>query len=255
MSRFAAFDDAVPFAMAHRGGALEAPENSDVAIAHTVNLGISWFETDARITKDGRVLCHHDATLDRTTDLTGPVSGAHWSVIRHASVIGADGVLGKPVLLEDVLGSFPELRINIDLKESAVVRPVADVIARTGSANRVCIGAFSGRRLAQIRALLGPDVATSMSPAEIARLVGATRSKRVARFVTPVAAVQVPASLGGQTIVDRSFVERTHALGMQVHVWTIDDPAQMNRLLDLGVDAIMTDRPSVLSELLRARET
>jgi glycerophosphoryl diester phosphodiesterase len=188
------------------------------------------------------------------------VSDAHWSVIRHASVIGRDGGHGQPVLLEDVLGSFPELRINIDLKESAVVRPVADVIARTRSADRVCIGAFSGRRLAQIRALLGPDVATSMSPAEITRFVAAGRSQRAARYVSPVpaapvAAAQVPASVGGRTIVDRAFVELAHERGVQVHVWTVDEPAQMNRLLDMGVDAIMTDRPSVLSELLRARQT
>ena len=155
-------------------------------------------------------------------------------------------------LLEDLLAAFPEVRVNIDPKHDAAVDAVTEVIRRTGSLDRVCLGSFSDDRLARLRALLGPGLCTSLGPRAVARL-------RAGSFGVPAgriegACVQVPHRVKGVRLVDDRFVARAHAAGLQVHVWTIDDPAEMHRLLDMGVDGIMTDRPAVLRQVLESRD-
>lgn len=235
-----------PLAIAHRGGAAEVPENTMRAFEHAVGLGYRYVETDARVTADGVLLAFHDPHLDRLTGRQGGVSDLDWPAMLDARVDG------EPIaLLEDVLGSWPHLRVNVDPKQDAAVGPLIDAIRRTGSADRVCVASFSGRRLATVRRRLGPGLCTALGPADIARL-------RLASYRTPVGAlpgacVQVPVRQGRVRIVDARFVEVAHDRGIQVHVWTCDDAGEMNALLDLGVDGIMTDRPTVLREVLVAR--
>jgi glycerophosphoryl diester phosphodiesterase len=157
----------------------------------------------------------------------------------------------EPVpLLEDLLGTWPHLRVNIDPKHDTAVDALVDTIRRTGSVRRVCIGAFSDRRLERVRAALGPELCTSLGPKGTARLKAASFG---APLRVPAPCAQVPVRAKGVTVTDERFVRTAHRLGLQVHVWTIDDPDEMHRLLDLGVDGIMTDRPLVLRQVLEQR--
>jgi glycerophosphoryl diester phosphodiesterase len=237
-----------PLPFAHRGGASEAPENTMPAFEHAVELGYRYLETDAHVTADGVVLAFHDDRLDRVTDRSGVVAELPWSEVRQARVDGREPI----PLLEDLLGAFPGTRVNIDPKHDAAVEPLAEVIRRTGSVERVCVGAFSDKRLARLRGLVGPDLCWSMGPRQVAALVAASRRLPGAgRLTAPCA--QVPAHARGVPVVTRRLVDTAHRAGVQVHVWTIDDRDEMARLLDVGVDGIMTDRPMVLRELLESR--
>jgi glycerophosphoryl diester phosphodiesterase len=244
---FSFLDHQGPIPFAHRGGAGDWPENTMPAFAGAVALGYRYVETDAHVTSDGVVLAFHDDRLDRVTDRTGAIAELPWSEVSQARVAGAEPI----VVLEDLLRTWPDVRVNIDPKHDAVVEPLAAVLRAAGAVDRVCIGAFSGRRIARLRELLGPRLCTSLGPFGVAELRLA--SFGLGRRPPAAACAQVPAGVKGVPIVDARFVQTAHRLGLPVHVWTIDDPFEMDRLLDLGVDGIMTDRPSVLREVLERR--
>ena len=247
--KFPFLDWPEPIPFAHRGGAAEVGgENTLGAFGRAVAMGYRYLETDGRITSDGVLLAFHDESLDRVTDLTGRLEDRPWSEVRHARV----GDEGEPITtLEALLDAFPDSRFNIDPKMDAAVPPLVEALRRTNSWDRVNIAAFSDRRLLQLRRAAGRPVCTSMGPAAIARM-------RMAAYGAPVgpfsaACVQVPTSWKNRTIVDARFVKAAARRGIPVHVWTIDEPAEINRLLDLGVGGIMTDRPSVLKQVMEER--
>jgi glycerophosphoryl diester phosphodiesterase len=245
---FVFLDHPGPIPFAHRGGASDAPENTMPAFANAVALGYRYFETDVHVTADGVLLAFHDDRLDRVTDRTGVIESLPWSVVREARVAGREPI----PRLEDLLGEWPDARVNIDPKHDAAVAPLVEVLRRTGSVDRVCIGSFSDRRLSRLRAALGSRLCTSFGPAGIVRFVAYARGVRFGRL--PAAAcLQVPPRQGRFTLVDQRFVDEAHGIGVPVHVWTIDDEAEMDRLLDLGVDGIMTDRPATLRGVLERR--
>ena len=236
-----------PIPFAHRGGASEVPENTMPAFEHAVRLGYRYLETDVHVTSDGVLLAFHDDVLDRVTDGHGRVDALPWSVVKNAKVDGREPI----PLFEDLLGTFPDVRVNIDPKHDGAVDTLVDVIKKCDAVDRVCIGAFSDRRLTRMRTLLGPSVCTSLGPRGIARLRSASYGVPVGRLPAPCA--QVPTGAKGVTLVDKRLVREAHERNIKIHVWTIDDAAEMGRLLDLGVDGIMTDRPAVLREVLEAR--
>jgi len=237
-----------PLPFAHRGGASEAPENTMPAFAHAVGLGYRYLETDVHATSDGVLVAFHDDHLDRVTDGHGRIADLPWSVVQLARVDGREPI----PLLEDLLGTFPEARVNIDAKHDAAAEPLAAVLRRTGAFDRVCVAAFSDKRVARVARLLGSAVCTAMGPRQVALLAGAARGLPPGdRLTAPCA--QVPPGQGRMALVTERFVATAHRRGIQVHVWTIDDSAEMARLLDLGVDGIMTDRPLLLKELLVER--
>lgn len=236
-----------PLAIAHRGGAGDWPENTMPAFEGAVALGYRYVETDVHVTADGVVLAFHDDELDRVTDRTGAIAELPYAEVARARVGGTEPI----PLLEDLLAAWPDLRVNIDPKHDAVVEPLATVLRRAGAVERVCVGAFSDRRIARLRAMLGTGLCTALGPAGVARLRAA--SFGVGHPELEGCCVQVPPRTRGLALVDTRFVERAHRLGLAVHVWTIDDADQMAELLDLGVDGIMTDRPVVLRDVLEAR--
>jgi len=237
-----------PIPFAHRGGASEAPENTMPAFEHAVRLGYRYLETDAHVTADGVLIAFHDDRLDRVTDRTGVIAELPWSEVKQARVDGREPI----PLLEDLLTAWPDVRVNIDPKHDGAAEPLAAAIVRTQTVDRVCVGAFSDRRIAVVRSLVGPALCTSMGPREVARLVTASRGLPGGdRLRSPCA--QVPTTQGRVPLVTPRFVDTAHRLGVQVHVWTIDDAPEMERLLDLGVDGIMTDRPQVLKDVLTER--
>jgi len=237
-----------PLAFAHRGGAEEYPENSLAAFAHAVSLGYRYLETDVHLTADGVILAFHDDSLDRVTDRSGVISECTAAEVAQARISGVEHI----PTLDELFDTFPETCINIDPKDDRVIGPLVETIERHEALNRICIGSFSGRRLTQCRRLLGPGLCTSAGPLDTARFRLA--SLGLAPTPTGINCLQVPVRQSGITVVDRRFVDHAHQRGLQVHVWTIDEPNDMHRLLDLGVDGLMTDRPSTLRSVLVERD-
>jgi len=239
-----------PRAFAHRGwhlGELTGLENSMPAFRRAYDEGFRYLETDVHATTDGQLVAFHDQSLGRVTDRPGQIAALPWAQVRRARIGGTEPI----PLMADLLEEFPDARFNIDAKADPAVGPLGDLIRHTGATDRVCLGSFSDRRIASLRALLGPRVATSMGPREVFRLVRAARLGRP--FATPAVAAQVPVAFSRVRIVTPSFLATAHRAGVEVHVWTIDDPDEMGRLLDLGVDGLMSDRPDLLRQVLAER--
>ena len=238
-----------PLAFAHRGGAGEAPENSWAAFEHAVATGFTYMETDARASADGRAVALHDPDFVRVCGRPGR-PGA----VRSHELAGytlADG--RPPPLIEDLLGSWPWLHWNIDVKEEAALLPVVDAVRRTASQDRVMLASFSGRRAARASAALGGTVPVAAGRWGVVGLLAGRRIGGLPHGWCHSTAAQVPERHGRTTVVDEAFVRCCHRTGVAVHVWTVDDPAAMRRLLDIGVDGLMTDRPSILREVLSER--
>lgn len=241
-------------AFAHRGGAyhpeIEGLENSLVAFRHAVDLGYTYLETDVHATRDGTLFAFHDAALDRVTEHRGAVAELSSTEVARALIGGREEIPTMAGLLEE----FPGVRFNIDLKSDAAVVPLAELVRATGAHDRVCVGSFSRRRIAEFRRLVGRRVATAASPVEAAafRLLPAARLVDVA-VRRRAAALQLPYRRKGLVVVTRGLVRRAHALGLHVHVWTIDDPGEMHELLDLGIDGLITDRTDLLRDVLLER--
>jgi glycerophosphoryl diester phosphodiesterase len=240
--------------LAHRGGSGTAGnvgiENSLAAFAHAYELGYRYLETDVRASSDGVVYAIHDEALDRLTgsaDLVASLDAESLDLQRLDQ--------REPFArLEALYEAFPDARLNIDLKSDDVVEWTCALIESKDVVERTLLASFSHRRLRRARRRL-PAVATSASSREaaIVKLVPAPLI-RLFGGLAPVC-LQVPPTRGRLRVVTPRFVRRAHALGMQVHVWTIDDAAQMNELLDLGVDGIITDRTDILRDVLMARHT
>ncbi|WP_347060642.1 glycerophosphodiester phosphodiesterase [Blastococcus sp. HT6-30] len=249
-ARFAFLDAPTPLAMAHRGGAIEHLENSMPAFEACVELGYRYLETDVQVTADGVLVAFHDPTLERTTDRSGRIDSLTWAQVSEARIGGREPV----VRLEDLLGAWPDVRINLDIKAAGVLAPLVRLVGRMEVTDRICLGSFSDARIAAARRLFGPTVCTSLGPRGVAALRLSSYSPRAAGLVRISAGcAQVPLQLGGRALVDERFLAAAHARGLQVHVWTVDDPVEAEAMLDLGVDGIMTDRPTMLREVLEKR--
>ena len=254
--------DPGPIAFAHRGGAGEAPENTLAAFEIAVTLGYRYLETDVHLTRDNVLVAFHDERLDRVTDRSGAIAE-----LRIAEVQAADAGYGfslddrrtfpfrgrdvRVPRLEEILVRWPEVRVNIDPKSDACVRPLAALLDALDAWERVCVGSFSDRRLRRIRALGGGRACTSMGPRAVAAAGLMARTGRMPRLGADC--IQVPVSRGAIRIVTERFVKAAHVAGLPVHVWTINDEATIGELLDLGVDGIMTDRLRLLSHVYSRR--
>ena len=235
--------DGLVVGFAHRGGTRVAPENTLAAFEHSRSLGYRYLETDVHLSRDGTIVAFHDPDLSRTCGVPIVIADSNWEEISEARV-GGEHLVPR---LDDLLDAFPDCYFNIDTKSDAVVEPLVDTIRRRRLADRVCIGSFSHRRLTRVRSALGDEVCTSASPLEIARWVAG-------RIPTAPDCLQVPIAQGPIRIVTERRLRRARAAGKPVHVWTIDDPIEMQRLIDLGVDGIMTDDPTTLKAVVTAND-
>jgi glycerophosphoryl diester phosphodiesterase len=238
-----------PLPIVHRGGALEADENTWAAFEQAVALGYRYVETDVRATADGVLLAFHDASLSRVTDRDGVVRRLPWAEVGQARVRGRERI---PTLV-DLLAEFPEIRFNLDAKDASTLRPLARLLRDPTTLARVCVGSFSDRRLAWLRTALGDDVCTSLATCEVLRLKRASLVGGRVELPRSARCVQVPLGPRVAPLLDQRFVEAAHSHGLAVHAWTIDRTADMERLLDMGVDGIMTDRPGELRRVLVRR--
>lgn len=241
-------DRSAPLAFAHRGGAADGLENTAAAFRRAAGLGYRYFETDVHTTADGRLVAFHDATLDRVTDGHGRIGDLPWEEVRRARVAGTEPL----PLFADLLDEFPEARWNVDIKAAPALLPLVDLIRRTGSWDRVCVGSFSEARVAAAARLAGPRLATSYG---VRGVLGLRLRSYGIPFPVRAGAVcaQVPESQHGVRVVDERFVRAAHARGLQVHVWTVNAADRMEALLDLGVDGIMTDQLETLRTVFTAR--
>jgi glycerophosphoryl diester phosphodiesterase len=240
-----------PVAIAHRGGDTPAGcENTLAAFAHAVGLGYGHVETDVRVTADGVLVCLHDAELDRVSDGRGPVAAQTWAQVQRARVRGREPI----PRFDDVLEALPATRFVVDPKTDAAADLLVRSLLEHRAADRVCVGSFSDERLRRVRAALGPAGCTSMGPGEARALRLASLRLRPLR-PTPggPACVQVPPRSRGLPVVDRRFLAAAHRLGLPVHVWTVNHARAMRRLLDLGVDGIVTDAVASLRAVLAER--
>jgi glycerophosphoryl diester phosphodiesterase len=252
--RFAFLDHSGPIAFAHRGGALEGPENTRESFGHAHDLGYRYMETDVLCTKDGIVVTHHDQDLQRTAQRDGLVRDMSWKELSSVRLGGGEQI----PRLDELLAAWPDVRWNLDAKHDSVVGPLIETIHRSGAIDRVCVTSFSDRRVWTLRRALGSKACTAMGPIAVAGLRFASLLPSPAPIaltsrLAAYGAVQVPIRQGRIPLVDRRFIDAAHNLGLQVHVWTVDDEATMDRLLGLGVDGIMTDRPTALREVLARR--
>lgn len=245
------FAGPVPRVLAHRGLALEAPENTLLGFAHAIALGVTYIETDVNASSDRVAVVSHDPSLDRVAGVPGVVRERSMAQLRAIDLGHGQGFCS----LREALDAFPDAHFNIDVKSSDAVDPTVAAIRDAGAVDRVLVTSFSeARRIAAVRQL--PGVATSASGGRFARalIAGKLRlSPVVRRALAGVDAVQVPQRAIGLTITTRRMIDVLHAAGVEVHVWTINDAETMAALLDLGVDAIVTDRADLALEVLADR--
>jgi glycerophosphoryl diester phosphodiesterase len=256
-------DGPYPRAYAHRGWHLDDGlggggfENTMAGFVRAVDEGFSYLEFDVHTSADGVAVVHHDPTLDRTTDASGRIALQPASVLAEVRVGGVEPI----PLLEDVLTTLPDTHMTIELKSAAAVDVTLGVLERLDAWHRVCLGAYDQRWLDRARKAAGPRLCTSMGmtaalglrsrawldtlPAPVSRLPALPFTGQLA---------QLPRRFGPLTVVDARLVATAHAAGREVHVWTVDDPAEMAELLDLGVDGLLSDRPDLLRGVLQARD-
>lgn len=216
------------------------------AFAAAVAMGYRYVETDVNVTRDGVLVAFHDHTLDRVADMTGDIGALTYADVRRARV-GDDHI----PLLEDILGTWPDLRVHVDAKRLAAAAPLVAAVERTSAQDRVCIGAFPDRTVRALRRFSGGRICTWMGRAEIMAVRLASLGVPTPR--SAAACTQVPVRHGRLPLVDLRFLDTAHRRGVGVHVWTINERAEMERLLDMGVDAILSDRPTLLKQVFSDR--
>jgi len=256
-----------PIAFAHRGGALVWPENTLRSFEGAVALGYRYLETDLHVTADGVIVCFHDATLDRTTEAVGRLKDLTFAELRALDAgyrFTPDGGRTYPFrgdpkakvpTLEEAFALHPELKLNVEMKqrEPAMEARLWEEIERLGVHDRILVAAAHDPLVHRFRRLRDRALPTSPGARGVTAFWLQTRLGVSHLSRPPYAALQVPSSYAGQTVVDRAFVDAAHHHGVHVHCWTIDDPAEMHRLLELGVDGVMTDRPAVLRDVFAER--
>lgn len=236
-----------PVALAHRGGAASTSENALSAFAAAQALGYRCVETDVRTTADGVPVVFHDPTLGRLAGSDARIDRLRLRELRAVRLDGGETV----ATLEEALLTFPSLRFNLDLKDAGSVVSAPPVLRRLGALGRVCVTSFSQRRVQAARTRLGPDVWTGLGVGGVASLLACAALHLP--WPGDARVLQVPWLLAGGRRLPRRVVDAGHAAGLAVHVWTLDDPEEIARALDLGVDGVMTDRPEVLKAVLLAR--
>lgn len=220
-----------------------------LAFGRGLEAGADHLETDLHLTSDGHIVCFHDDTVDRTTDGSGPVGSFSLAGLRRLDAgynhrrRGEYPFRGRGLrvpTLGEVLATFPSIGVVVDLKQDDLEDPLVDLLHRMEAWNRVIVGSFSDRRLELVRERSNGKALTSGGPATARMWWLASRLNRSGPSRCSV--LQLPVSMNGVRLVDRRLVDAAHADGTAVHVWTVNDVAEIERMWWLGVDAVITDR-------------
>ncbi len=242
-----------PANFSHRGASARLPENTLASFRAALEAGAGGLELDVRVTRDGHPVVMHDATVDRTTDGFGEVAGMTLEAVRRLSA----GLPGEKVpTLREVFEEFPDAALNLDIKDwylPGAEEVVLGVLREAGVAERVLVASADHRVLRRFRRAAGGEFYTGASRREIAVFYAASLL-RLEHLVRPAyVALQVPVYYGPLRLLTSRFVRAARTVGVRVDVWTINDPARMREVLDLGADAVMTDRPEELAKILAGR--
>ena len=234
--------------IAHRGGRFSGAENTMEAFENAISLGYKYIETDLHITKDQQLVVFHDYNLDRLTNASGPL---HNYTLKELKTLKINNKFQIPSL-NDLFKTWPDIFFNLDAKSNEVIIPLSNYLKKNKVSDRVCVGSFSGSRLKKIRSIFGPKLCTSASPLEVLKV----RMYSYGMPITKIEAncLQVPKTYYGIQIVDKLFLKAAKSLGLKVHVWTVNDKQSIEKLLDLGVDGIITDETLLLKNILEKRK-
>lgn len=253
-----------PRLFAHRGASLRVPENTLEAFFEGISAGADRLEMDVHGTADGHVVVFHDEDLDRTTDASGPLRLRTLAELktldagyRFTDPEGRTTFRGRGLripTLDEVLAALPGVPLNIEVKQDqpAIDAAVLEILDRHRARERVLLAAFEDRIVKRLR-VLAPDMVTSLSADEVADFVAACWSGSMEGYLPPGQALQVPPDHEGIEIVTPAFVAAAHAVDMEVHVWTINEEAEMDRLLELGIDGLMSDDPALARRVFERR--
>jgi glycerophosphoryl diester phosphodiesterase len=259
-------DEGWPTNFAHRGASLRAPENTLEAFRLAARSGTGGLELDVHMTSDERIVVIHDDTVDRTTEGSGSVRSMTLRKLQSLDAgyrFASDGAVGYPYRgqcvrvpeLKEVLREFPDQKVNVDIKEAqpGVEDALLKTIADAGAEDRVLVVSEIPDVLERFRELSGGGIPTGASRREIETFYRLSRLHLEFLLRPAYEALQVPVEYGGYELVTPRFVKAAHNRGVRVDVWTIDHSQEMRRLLDLGVDVVMTNRPEILEEVLEKR--
>ena len=251
-----------PLVFAHRGGGGLFPENTLEAFQYSARMGVDVLELDVHATSDGRLVVLHDSSVDRTTDGTGKVREMTLEQLKKLDAgykFTPDGgktfpFRGRGVTvptLEEILAALPAMTFNIEPKQQtpSITKPLCGILRDRNATGKTIVGSFRQEVLDEFRAEC-TEVATSASPSEVSKFLAMYKTGLAASYTPPMQALQVPENVGYLNVVSKDFVEAAHKLNLKVHVWTINQPDDMRRLLEMGVDGIMTDYPDRLLALL-----
>ena len=241
------FKDFSFYGFVHRGGDEVKTENTIEAFQYSSDLGFIFMETDVQATKDGHVVVFHDTSLKRMAGINKTVEELTLNEVRSIELING----GRIPLLNETLENFPDLRFNIDIKTEAALEESVKIIKDMSCFDKVCLASFSSSRLDRIRSLAGPDVCTSSGQMDIFKMM--CKSVGIESGTTKGHCAQIPIRQWGVPVLTKRFLNLAKKENKLVHVWTIDDKETMFRLIDLGVDGIMTDKPSVLKQAMLER--
>lgn len=252
------FDPPRPRLFAHRGSSADYPENTLPAFAAAVRAGIRYLELDVWATRDGKVVVHHDCTLQRTCGRFRRVSRLDFPELRRLDAgfgftsgsgvdhpFRGDGIVVP--LLEEVLDAFPDTFFTIEVKQEspAIEALVMETVQRAGAAGRILLATEYDQVMRRLHRVCG-TIPTSFSGGEVAAFFQWVQGGMQGDYRPAGAALQIPEMYGNHRLVSPETIHAAHAAGLEMHVWTVNDPADMRRLLDLGVDGVMSDKPEVL---------
>ena len=228
---------------AHRGGSIEAPENTIESFQYAIEIGSSYIETDVQLSSNGIPYIFHDDDLIRLFGKNVIFNSLHSDEIDKLMLFDKYRI----PTLEVTLQKFPDTFFQIDVKTDEVVLPTMEVITKTNSTDKVCIASFSSKRLKQVHNLY-PEICLSMGPYEVLKLLLASYGLYTKKV--PGNCLQIPIYQYGIKLVTKRFIKYIHKVGLKIHVWTINDEDTMLKLINLGVDGIITDRPKTLKNIL-----
>ena len=260
--KYFANDSGRPLVIAHRGGAGLWPENTLYAFERAAASGVDVIETDVRATSDGELVVFHDDNVNRTTDGAGPVGALTLAELKRLDAayrFSPDGGRSFPLrgqgvtvpTLREVFDALPRMRFNIEPKRGAppLAAPLCRLIRERGMTDRVLVASFTGSTLADFRREC-PEIATSASTGEVASFLSLQETGLAASYSPAMQALQVPERAGVLRLLTRDFVEAAHGRNLRVHAWTINDEGDMRRLVEMGVDGVMTDYPDRLLRVM-----
>jgi glycerophosphoryl diester phosphodiesterase len=255
-------ETARPLVFAHRGGGGLIPENTLEAFVYSAQMGVDVLELDVHATSDGELVVMHDAMVDRTTDGRGRVSELALEAVKKLDagfLFTTDGGKTFPFrkkgvtvpTLQEIFDALPEMTFNIEPKQAtpSIIKPLCNLIRTRKMIDKTIVGSFRQEVIDEFRREC-PEVATSASPSEVSKFLALSKTGVSESYKPPMQALQVPQNLGALEVVSKEFVENAHRRNLKVHVWTVNETADMQRLIEMGVDGIMTDYPDRLLNLL-----